>query len=77
DIIGINNRNLRTLAIDLATTYRLKRDIPSGKTVVSESGIKTRQDVMGLEEAGVDAILVGTSIMASGDIAQKLTDLMG
>ncbi len=76
-IIGINNRNLKTLAIDLATTYRLKRDIPEGKTVVSESGISTREDVLRLQESGVDAILVGTSIMASQDMAKKLQALMG
>ncbi|NTU43852.1 MAG: indole-3-glycerol phosphate synthase TrpC [Nitrospirales bacterium] len=76
-IIGINNRNLKTLEISLTTTYRLKRDIPEGRTVVSESGIRTREDVLALEQAGVDAILVGTSIMASQDIPEKLRDLMG
>ena len=77
DIIGINNRDLKTLKVDLSTTYKLKREIPSGKIVVSESGIKTREDVIRLQEAGVDAILVGTALMESEDIGGKIEELMG
>ncbi len=77
DIIGINNRNLKTLKVDLNTTSLLKRDIPSGKVVVSESGIRTRVDVEGLEGYGVDAVLVGTSLMESKDIGKKIDELMG
>ncbi len=76
-IIGINNRNLRTLDIDLATTFRLRPQVPSGKVVVSESGIKSREDVRSLEEAGVDAMLVGTSLMSSADIGKAIDELMG
>ena len=76
-IIGINNRNLKTLTVDLKTTFLLKREIPPGRIVVSESGIKTRNDVVRLEEAGVDAVLVGTSLMESEDIGKKIDELVG
>ncbi len=76
-IIGINNRNLKTLQIDINTTFELKKEIPHGKIVVSESGIKTREDVLRLEEAGVDAMLIGTSFMEAGDIGKKIDELGG
>ena len=76
-VIGINNRNLKTLAIDLNTTFELKKEIPGDRIVVSESGIKTRDDVLRLEEAGVDAMLIGTSLMESGEIAKKIDVLRG
>jgi len=76
DAIGINNRNLKTLNIDLSTTLRLKKDIPEGKIVVSESGIKNKQDVIKLQEAGIDAMLIGTSLMQSPDIGKKIDELM-
>lgn len=76
-IIGINNRNLKTLDIDLETTFQLKREIPRGKTVVSESGIGRHRDVLRLQEAGIDAMLVGSSFMASPDIAGKIDELRG
>jgi len=77
DIIGINNRNLKTLKVDLSTTFKLKREIPSGKIVVSESGITTREDVVRLQGAGVDAMLLGTAFMESKDIRGKIEELMG
>jgi len=77
DIIGINNRDLRTLNVDLSTTLKLRREIPSGKIVVSESGIKTREDVIRLQRAGVDAILIGTAFMESKDIGGKIEELIG
>jgi indole-3-glycerol phosphate synthase len=77
DIIGINNRNLKTLSVELNTTLVLKKDVPPGKIVVSESGIKTREDVMRLEDKGVDAILVGTTFMESTDIGKKIDELRG
>ncbi len=77
DIIGINNRDLKTLTIDLNTTFLLKKEIPSDAIVVSESGIKTREDVLRLEEKGVDAALVGTSLMESEDIGKKIDELRG
>ncbi len=76
-IIGINNRNLDTLKVDLQTTFTLRSDIPGGKPVVSESGINSRADVQRLEDAGVDAILVGTALMRSPDILKKIDELMG
>jgi indole-3-glycerol phosphate synthase len=76
-VIGINNRNLKTLAIDLNTTFELKKEIPGDLTVVSESGIKTRDDVLRLEAAGIDAMLVGTFLMESQDIAEKIDVLRG
>jgi indole-3-glycerol phosphate synthase len=76
DIIGINNRNLGTLLIDMDTTISLRSEIPPGKIVVSESGIKSRSDVHKLREIGVDAILIGTSIMQAEDIGRKIDELM-
>ena len=77
EIIGINNRDLKTLKIDLSTTLRLKKEIPEDRIVVSESGIRNRDDVVTLMDAGVDAILVGTSLMAAKDIGAKIDELMG
>ncbi len=76
-IIGINNRDLKTLTVDLRTTVELLKDIPAGKTVVSESGIETRSDVELLERAGVDAVLVGTVLMEADDIEAKIRELFG
>jgi indole-3-glycerol phosphate synthase len=75
DILGVNNRDLRTLEISLETTFALRGEVPKGVTMVSESGISTRADVLRLEEAGVDAMLVGTSIMRESDIAAKIDSL--
>lgn len=77
DIIGINNRDLMTLRVDLETTLKLKREIFSDKIIVSESGIKTRDDVLKLDKAGIDAILVGTVFMEADDIERKIDALMG
>ena len=77
EIIGINNRDLRTFHTDLATTFRLRESIPSRKVVVSESGIYTRADVESLREAGINAILVGESLMRSLDIGEQVRKLIG
>lgn len=76
-IIGINNRNLKTLRTDINTTLKLRNEIPAGRIVVSESGIEARSDVVGLETAGIDAVLVGTSLMKAWDIGQKIDELRG
>ncbi len=76
DIIGINNRDLKTLKIDISTSLSLKKLIPSDKIVVSESGIRDRSDIIRLEEASIDAMLIGTSIMQSPDIGTKIDELM-
>lgn len=75
DIIGINNRNLKTLKIDMNTTYNLKKEIPAGKIIVSESGVKTKDDILKLESAGIDAVLIGTSFMEAKNIAAKIEEL--
>lgn len=76
-IIGINNRDLDTLKVDMETTFKLIRDIPGEKTVISESGIRERGDVKRLEGEKVDAILVGTAFMEAQDIGKKVEELLG
>ena len=76
-IIGINNRDLHTFNTTLDTTFKLLERIPEDKVVVSESGINTRDDVETLREAGVNAILVGESLMRSQDIGEKVRELIG
>ncbi|MCG3148360.1 MAG: Indole-3-glycerol phosphate synthase [Verrucomicrobiae bacterium] len=73
-IIGINNRDLKTFKVSLTTTERLAAQIPEDRIVVAESGINTRADV---ERLGTDAILVGESLMKSGDVAGKVKELLG
>ena len=75
----MNNRDLRTFEVDLATTERLAGGIPSGSDVllVTESGIHTHDDVLRLHRAGAGAFLVGTSLMRQPDIAQALKELRG
>ena len=74
-IIGINARNLKTMKIDLNTVVRLAGLIPKDKILIAESGIKTAQDVTKLKRAGVKGILVGTSLMESNNIADKIKEL--
>lgn len=76
-IVGVNNRDLRTFAVDLATTERLRPLIPADCIVVSESGIHHRADVVRLRDAGVQAIHVGESVMLSADPARKIRELLG
>jgi indole-3-glycerol phosphate synthase len=75
-IIGINNRDLTTFVVDLSTTERLRSLIPSDKIVVGESGIKDRSDMEKLKEWGVDAVLVGESLMLAPDIAARMKELL-
>jgi len=75
-IIGINNRDLKTFEVDLDTTGRLRPLIPGDKVVVSESGIKGRGDMEKLAGWGVDAVLIGESLMASDDIAAKMKEFL-
>jgi len=74
-IIGINNRNLHTLKVDLTKTEKLIPFIPKDSVVVSESGVNTLKDVLWLKGLGVDAVLVGSAIMAVADIGQKIKEL--
>ncbi len=76
-IVGINNRNLKTMTIDLTTSLTLKKEIPEGRIVVSESGIQAREDVLRVESAGIDAILVGTCLMEYPDIGALIDRLRG
>jgi indole-3-glycerol phosphate synthase len=75
-IIGVNNRDLDTLEVNLNTTKRLRPFIPPDRIVVSESGIKDREDVVMLRHLRVDAILVGEALMSAPDIAAKMKELM-
>ncbi len=75
-VIGINNRDLRTFHTDIATTFELCEAIPANKIVVSESGIYSRADVMRLQEAGIHAMLVGESLMRSPDIGGQVRHLL-
>lgn len=74
-VIGINNRDLNTFHTDLHVTENLISKIDNGKVVVSESGIKEAKDVMWLKKLGVNAILVGESIVRSDNFKNKIIDL--
>ena len=76
-LVGINNRDLRTFATTIETTFALLPQVSKGAVVVSESGIGDRGDVERLEAAGVDAILVGESLMREADIGAKVRELLG
>jgi len=76
-VIGINNRNLSDFSVSLATTLELRSLIPSDTIVISESGIHTREDVKRLEEAQVNAILVGEALVTSPDPAVTIGELLG
>jgi len=75
--LGINNRDLHTLETDLKTTERLYPLVPKGRLVTVESGIKSYQDILFLKILGVNAVLVGESILRSGDLQNTIQDLMG
>ncbi len=77
DLIGINNRDLRTFQVSLETTERLAPLAPKGAVLVAESGIKTRADVERLKAAGADAILVGETLMRSEDVEAAARALLG
>ncbi len=77
EIIGVNNRNLHSLEVDPETALRLLPDAPAGTIVVAESGIRSREDVQRLEDAGVDAILVGETLMRSDDTGEAVRMLLG
>ena len=76
EILGINNRDLRTFDVSLETTLRLRPRLPEGVLVVSESGIRTGEDVRRLADAGVDAMLVGEALMADEDPGRKIEELL-
>jgi len=75
-LVGVNNRNLHTFEVDLEHTLRMRKEIPDDCVLVGESGIKTHADVKRLEAAGVDAILVGESLMRQADIGAAVDELL-
>jgi indole-3-glycerol phosphate synthase len=75
DVIGINNRDLSDFSVDPARTLELLPDVPAGKTVVSESGISTRDQVDELARVGVDAVLVGEALMRAADPEEACREL--
>ncbi len=74
-IIGVNNRNLKDFTVDVSNSIRLRKLVPGDILFVSESGMKTREDIARLEENGVDAVLIGEALMRSGDKAAALKAL--
>jgi indole-3-glycerol phosphate synthase len=77
EVIGINNRDLRDLTVDTRRTHELITDVPTGKTVVSESGYSSAEQFEALEEIGVDAVLVGEALMRAGDPEEAVRELTG
>jgi indole-3-glycerol phosphate synthase len=77
EVIGINNRNLDDMSVDIATTYELMPNVPAGKTVVAESGISGRAELEELERVGVDAVLIGGALMTAADPEAKVRELTG
>ena len=75
-IIGINNRDLHTFRVDLSITQKLSRLVPSNRIKVSESGIRSYEDVMFLKSLGINAVLIGEAFMESADIASKMREMM-
>jgi indole-3-glycerol phosphate synthase len=76
-LIGINNRNLATFEVDLATTEAISEEVPDNVILISESGLKTRADTQRAFDCGCNAILVGESLMRTGDIAGQVSELLG
>jgi len=76
-LIGVNNRDWRDFSVDLATTERVAANIPSGITLVSESGIRTEADVLRVQQAGARAILVGETLMKASSIKSGIAQLFG
>jgi indole-3-glycerol phosphate synthase len=77
DVIGINNRDLGDFTVDVERTYDLLSDVPAGKTVVSESGFHTREQLDDLERVGVDAVLIGEGLMRALDVEAACRALTG
>ena len=77
EVIGINNRDLDDFTVDIERTYELLSDVPAGKTVVSESGFSTREQLDDLDRVGVDAVLIGETLMRAPDIEAACRELTG
>ena len=76
EIIGINNRNLTDLSVDLGVFERLAPLVPPGVLAVAESGVETREDALRMRRAGADALLIGTALMRAPDPALKLREFL-
>ena len=76
-VIGVNNRDLKTFNVSLETTVQLAALVPDGRLVVSESGVRTRKDIERLAALGIDAVLVGESLLAEADVERAVRELMG
>jgi indole-3-glycerol phosphate synthase len=76
DALGINNRNLDDFTVDVATTFELMPDVPAGKTVVSESGISDSDQLEELSRVGVDAVLIGETLMRANDPEAAIRNLL-
>lgn len=76
-LIGINNRDLASFQTNIETTLRLAGEVPDDVVLVSESGIKTREDLLRLRSAGVDAVLIGETFMRAEDVEAKVRELFG
>lgn len=74
-LVGINNRNLKDFSMDINTTFRLKKLIPDTIPVVSESGLKSKEDICRLDEEGITAALIGESLMRAGSSGTLLSEL--
>jgi indole-3-glycerol phosphate synthase len=77
DVLGINNRDLGDFSVDIERTYDLLADVPAGKTVVSESGFTTRDQLDELDRVGVDAVLIGETLMRAPDVEETTRRLSG
>jgi indole-3-glycerol phosphate synthase len=77
EVIGINNRDLDEQRVDIQKTFELMPDVPAGKTVVAESGISGRDELMELDRVGVDAVLIGGALMTAPDPERKTRELTG
>jgi indole-3-glycerol phosphate synthase len=76
-VLGINNRDLRSLKVDITTANKLLEELPKDLPVIIESGIETRHDILGFLEKGVSGFLIGTALVASEDPVKKLYELRG
>jgi indole-3-glycerol phosphate synthase len=77
DVVGLNNRDLSDFSVDIERTYELLSDVPAGKTVVAESGFSTREQLDDLERVGIDAVLVGETLMRAEDVEAACRELTG
>ncbi|EPR12555.1 indole-3-glycerol phosphate synthase TrpC [Ruminiclostridium papyrosolvens] len=76
-IIGVNNRNLKTFEVDITNSVRLRKLVPPNISFVSESGIRSAQDITVLRQIGANAVLIGETLMRSGDTGAELAKLRG